>query len=75
VTFVVSFAAVVSGEPNLAVLDAIDRSNMNAVSSDHFHMLLYASVVHLSLDEISCFGSSCRRLTSAAFLDPEFTPT
>jgi hypothetical protein len=28
------------------VLDTIDRSNVNAISSDYFHMPLYAGVVH-----------------------------
>jgi hypothetical protein len=31
--------------------------------------------VNSIVDQMWCFGSSCRRLTSAAFLDPEFTPT
>jgi len=38
--FVASFTAVGLGEPDPAVLDALDSSNMNAVRSDDFHMPL-----------------------------------
>ena len=38
---VTSFAAVGPGEPDPAVFDAIDGSDVNAIRADHFHMLLY----------------------------------
>jgi hypothetical protein len=39
--FVSSFAAVGLGEPDPAVLNAIDSSDMNPIRSDHFHIALY----------------------------------
>src|SRR5262249_42528218 len=39
--FVASFTTVLLGESDPAVLNEIDRSNMNAVRSNHFHMTLY----------------------------------
>jgi hypothetical protein len=47
VTFVVSFSAVGLREPDLAVSNAVDGSDMDSIGSNHFHMLLYAIIAHL----------------------------
>src|SRR5262245_56162099 len=39
--FVSSFAAIGLGEPDPALLNAIDSTDMNAVRSNHFHIALY----------------------------------
>src|SRR2546423_13947545 len=45
--FVPTFATVGLGELDLAVLNTINRPNMNAVGSDHFHMLFDLNAIHL----------------------------
>jgi len=46
VAFVASFAAVGLRKFDPAIFNAIDSSDINVVRSDHFHMLLYATVAH-----------------------------
>jgi hypothetical protein len=44
--FVPTFATVRLGELDLAVLNAINGPDMNAVGSDHFHVLFDLAAVH-----------------------------
>src|SRR5262245_13512135 len=61
--FVPAFAAVGLGQPDLAALDAVNGPDMNAVSSDHFHVLFYATLIHFSsLRELAL---ACRRLRAS----------
>src|SRR5262245_18019784 len=58
--FVPAFAAVGLGQPDLAALDAVNGPDMNAVSSDHFHVLFYATLIHFS--SLGGLALACRRL-------------
>src|SRR3984893_11406516 len=65
VASVMSLAAVGLGEPDPAVFNAVDGPDMNAVRSDHFHMLLYADFKSLharpgSSEFIALFGQEIK---------------
>jgi hypothetical protein len=52
VALVVAFATVGLREPDPSAFDAVDGSDVNAIRAYNFHMFLYASVVHSTLQAV-----------------------